>query len=74
MHPAIATPEAMEKHGAAPRDELRAFRNLVRSLTADATQALGELQMWCQDAEQLERCCLVRHYLDYMRRLCEGKV
>jgi len=74
MHPAMVTPGAIEKHGAAPRDELRAFRTLVRSLTADASRALGELQMWCQDAEQLERCYLVRHYLDYMKRLCEGKV
>jgi hypothetical protein len=59
---------------ASPREELRVFRGLVRSLSSDAAKALGELEMWCTDADQLERCCVVRHYLDYMRRLCDGRV
>jgi hypothetical protein len=59
---------------ASPREELRVFRSLVRSLSSDAAKALDELEMWCTDADQLERCYLVRHYLDYMRRLCDGRV
>jgi len=74
MHSALVATREMKKTALAPRDELRAFRDLVRSLTDDATSALAELQMWCQDAEQLERCYLVHHYLDYMKRLCEGRV
>jgi len=50
------------------------FRQLVRSLANDAAQALVELEMWCKDADQIERCSVVRHYLDYLRRLCEGRV
>jgi len=55
-------------------EDLRIFRNLTRSLASDALAALNELEMWCTDARQLEQCHLVRHYLDYLRRLCDGKV
>lgn len=57
-----------------PQDELRMFRNVMRSLTSDAAKALNELEMWCNDTEQLQRCGLLHHYLDYMKRLCEKKV
>ena len=50
------------------------FRSLMRSLACDAENALNQLGMWCKDEEQLERCVLVQHYLDYMKRLCDGKV
>jgi len=57
----------------APEEELRLFRGLMRSLTSSAADALNDLGMWCKEAEQLERCLLVQHYLDYMKRLCDGK-
>jgi len=74
MHSGIAASQSTDEQRAASRDELAAFRGLMGSLTADAIAALEALQMWCEDAEQLERCCLIGHYLDYMKRLCDGKV
>jgi hypothetical protein len=59
---------------ASPGEELRVFRGLMQSLSSDAARALGELEMWCTNTDQLERCHLVRHYLDYMQRLCDGRV
>jgi hypothetical protein len=56
------------------QEELRIFRNLMRSLTQNASKTLKELELWCNDAEQLEHCSLLRHYLDYMQRLCDGAV
>jgi hypothetical protein len=75
MHQALAATATTEGAAASlsPQDELRAFRNVVRSLADDAANALCELETWCTDADQLERCYLVRHYLDYMKRLCEGR-
>ena len=65
--------EEADKLRPAPEEQLRLFRNLMRSLTHDAGKALAELEMWCKDANQLERCRLVQHYLSYIKRLCEGK-
>jgi len=74
MHPAVMTTEAtVESPAASENHELRAFRNVVRSLTGDAAKALEDLEGWCNDADQLERCHLLRHYLDYIARLCDGK-
>jgi hypothetical protein len=60
------------KANLSPSEQLRLFRNLIRSLSDDAAKAVAELEMWCSDANQLERCQLLRHYLTYMKRLCEG--
>jgi hypothetical protein len=73
MPPVAADPGLAGQPALTPQEELRVFRNLVSSLVGDAAQALGELEMWCQDAKQIEQCYLVRHYLDYLRRLCNGK-
>lgn len=56
-----------------PEEELRVFRNLVRSLAGDALSAIGDLEIWCQNLDQLERCRVLRRYLDYMHRLCDGR-
>jgi len=72
MQQAIREQEAAQKPELAPEERLRILRNLVGSVSGDALKALGELEMWCQDANQLEQCHLVRHYLDYLRRLCEA--
>jgi hypothetical protein len=58
-------PEALE--------ELRLFRNLLRSMTCNAMAVVDDLEMWCKNTDQLERCNLLRKHLDYMKRLCEGK-
>jgi len=74
MHRAIANVDLTRRENREPPQQRRILCNLVRSLTVDATKALSELETWCDNAEQLERCHLVRHYLDYMKRLCEGRV
>ena len=67
----VATRHASQKSA---DEQLRMFRNVVRSLAADATAALNQLETGCTDADQLEQCLLLRHYLDYMMRLCQGRV
>lgn len=73
MHPPAAT-VVVESAGTSTDGQFRKFRDVVRSLTTDASKALDDLEAWCADADQLERCYLIRHYLDYIARLCDGKV
>ncbi len=74
MEQTFTSTAAPEKPRLSAQEELRIFRNLVRSLTSNAENALTDLGMWCKDADQLERLLLVQHHLDYMKRLCDGKV
>jgi hypothetical protein len=68
---------AVAEVGSKPRpeapDELRLFRNLMRSMTCNAMTVVDDLEMWCRNTDQLERCDLLRKHLDCMKRLCEGK-
>jgi hypothetical protein len=74
MHSAVATTGVIERTRPSTDGRFRKFRGVVRSLATDANKALDDLEAWCADADQLERCYLVRHYLDYIARLCDGKV
>ena len=74
MPETIANRGVAEQAKLTPEEELRLFRGLVRSLTCSAAETLDDLGMWCKDPEQFERCLLVQHYLDYLKRLCDGKV
>lgn len=72
MFRVITHNEVSEESATTPEEQMRIYKNLVRSLTRDALGALGELEMWCQDANQLEQCNLVRHYLEYLQRTADG--
>ena len=73
MYHAPGSAKVAQRPQLAPEEELRVFRNLMRSLSRDAVRALTELEMGCEDAGQLEQCLVVQHYLDYMKWLCEGR-
>lgn len=74
MHEVLSSTNRRDAANLPPSEQLRVFRNLVHSLASDAMKALSEVGKDCQDSEQAEQCVLVGHYLDYMKRLCEGKV
>jgi hypothetical protein len=54
------------------------FKGVVNSLVKDALKVLEEIEVeWEFDhnsRELREKYYLLRHYLDYLRRFCEGKV
>jgi len=54
----------------------RLFRGTVRSLARDAEQVVCELRFApeADPASHREKLGLVRHYLDYLVRLCDGQV
>ncbi len=55
-----------------PEEELRHFKNVVKSLMNDASKVLAEIELLSHGAEIEEQIHLLDHYLDYTRRLCES--
>jgi len=59
-------------------NNLEGFKAVIKSLDAGAMKVLDETEdLWEKDAnskEMREKLGLLRHYLDYMKRFCEGKV
>ncbi len=48
---------------------------VTRSIVVDALKVMDDMWMDCQDSSRLaEKYHLLRHYLDYLKRFCEGKV
>jgi len=55
-----------------PEEELKHFKNVVRSAMDDASKALGFIELYADGAEIEEQIRLLDHYIDYTKRLCEG--
>lgn len=55
-----------------PEEELKHFKNVVKSLMNDASKPLAEIELLSQEPEIEEKISLLDHYLDYTRRLCES--
>ena len=56
------------------RDQLALFKGLTRSLARDALAALQAVSgAGPLTREQAMKLSLVRHYLDYLVRACEGR-
>ncbi|MFQ6067745.1 MAG: hypothetical protein ACE5K3_10810 [bacterium] len=71
--------ECNKKAGSAERkSNLELFKGVANSLVKDALKVLEEIEVeWELDhnsQELREKYYLLRHYLDYLRRFCEGKV
>lgn len=55
-----------------PKEELKHFKSVVKSLMNDASKVLAEIELLYQGTEIEEQISLLNHYLDYTRRLCES--
>jgi len=55
-----------------PEEELRHFKNVVKSLTNDVSKVITEIELLSHGADIEEQIHLLDHYLDYTRRLCES--
>ena len=50
-------------------------KGVTRSIVVDALKVMDDMWTDCQDSPRLvENYYLLRHYLDYLKRFCEGKV
>ena len=52
-------------------EQMKHFKNVVRSLMEQAEGILGELQMTAEGKGVEEKIAMLDHCLDYTRRLCE---
>jgi hypothetical protein len=51
------------------------IKAVIRSIVVDALKVMDDMWMDCQDSPRLaENYHLLRHYLEYLKRFCEGKV
>lgn len=59
-------------------EELENFKAVVRNLAVNAEKVVEEMDGLCiicgQTEEMAEKYHLLKHYLDYLRRLCNGEV
>lgn len=50
-------------------------KGVTKSIVLDALKVMDDMWTDCQDSPSLmESYYLLRHYLDYLKRFCEGKV
>ena len=50
-------------------------KGVTKSIVEDALKVMDDMWVDCQDSPRLvENYLLLRHYLDYLKRFCEGKV
>ena len=50
-------------------------KGVTRSIVVDALKVMDDMWEDCQDSPSLaENYYLLRHYLSYLKRFCEGKV
>ena len=73
-----AIDEVFNKAKSKGLDKLGCFKAVTKSVLVDALKALEETEVeWELDhnsQELREKFHLLRHYLDYLKRFCEGKV
>ncbi len=55
-------------------EELKHFKNVVKSLMRDAINVLAEIELFSHGEELEEKISILNHYLDYTLRLSEGKM
>jgi hypothetical protein len=68
----LVLPSSIAKGGLSKTDRIR---GVARSLTVDALAVLDRMRDDCQQPSALrENYYLLYHYLDYLKRFCEGKV
>ena len=49
-------------------------KGVTRSIVVDALKVMDDIWTDCQDSPSLvENYYLLRHYLDYLKRFCEGR-
>jgi len=60
------------------KEELDSFKAVTRNLVINAEKVVEEMDGLCivcgQTEEMAEKYHLLKHYLDYLRRFCEGEV
>jgi hypothetical protein len=50
-------------------------KGVTRSIVVDALKVMDDMRADCQNSPHLaENYNLLRHYLDYLKRFCEGRV
>jgi len=55
-----------------PEEELKHFKNVVKSLMEDSSKALVNIELFSHGVEIKEEISLLSHCLDFTIRLCEG--
>jgi hypothetical protein len=55
-----------------PEEELKHFKNIVKSLMDEASKALVNIDLFSHEVEMKEEISLLSHCLDFTIRLCEG--
>ncbi len=54
-----------------PEEELKHFKNVVKSLMEESSKALVNIDLFSHGVEIKEEISLLSHYLDFTIRLCE---
>lgn len=55
-----------------PEEELKHFKNVVKSLMKESSKALVNIELFSHGVEIKEEISLLSHCLDFTIRLCEG--
>jgi hypothetical protein len=55
-----------------PEEELKHFKNVVKSLMEESSKALANIDLFSHGVEIKEEISLLSHCLDFTIRLCEG--
>ena len=55
-----------------PEEELKHFKNVVKSLMDESSKALVNIELFSHGVEIKEEISLLSHCLDFTIRLCEG--
>ena len=55
-----------------PEEELKHFKNVVKSLMEESSKALVNIDLFSHGVEIKEEISLLSHCLDFTIRLCEG--
>ena len=55
-----------------PEEELKHFKNVVKSLMEESSKALVNIELFSQGVEIKEEISLLNHCLDFTIRLCKG--
>ena len=55
-----------------PEEELKHFKNVVKSLMEESSKALVNIDLFSRGVEIKEEISLLSHCLDFTIRLCEG--
>ena len=55
-----------------PEEELKHFKNLIKSLMEESSKALVNIELFSHEVEIKGEISLLSHCLDFTIRLCEG--